>query len=177
MRQDVIPYKDTLSALTRIAHEEGIRGLYMISNVAIQFPTYEKIKSYMARRGAEPSFNHGSYKGLPRLRFNKEGNLLAVTTADNGFKILANAAGLRSSFDELRSPIESAAAKVAGSPAITNDNPVNCKVERSSPVRPSPIINGVDPNGRSMEKPRTMEDVTDRTKPWQLSEIVNAVQF
>ncbi|KAL0837454.1 hypothetical protein Bca101_089344 [Brassica carinata] len=34
-------------------------------------------------------------KNLPRLRFNKEGNLLAVTTADNGFKILTNADGLR----------------------------------------------------------------------------------
>jgi len=29
------------------------------------------------------------------LRFNKDGNLLAVTTADNGFKILANTDGLR----------------------------------------------------------------------------------
>jgi hypothetical protein len=53
------------------------------------------------------------------LRFNKEGNLLAVTTADNGFKILANVAGIRSlraietpSFEALRSPIESASAKV-----------------------------------------------------------------
>ncbi|KAK7822237.1 topless-related protein 2 [Quercus suber] len=98
----------------------------------------------------------GGLPSLPRLRFNKEGNLLAVTTADNGFKILANAAGLRSlrpieppSFEALRSPIESAAAKVSGSPAITNVNPVNCKVERSSPVRPSPIINGVDPNGEA----------------------------
>ena len=36
--------------------------------------------------------------------------------------------------------------------------------------------NGVDPNGRSLEKPRTMEDETDRTKPWHLSEIVDAVQ-
>lgn len=35
------------------------------------------------------------YQSLPRLRFNKEGNLLAVTTADNGFKILANVDGLR----------------------------------------------------------------------------------
>jgi hypothetical protein len=56
---------------------------------------------------------------LPRLRFNREGNLLAVSTADNGFKILANAAGLRSlravetqSFEALRSPMESAAIKV-----------------------------------------------------------------
>lgn len=29
------------------------------------------------------------------MRFNKEGNLLAVTTADNGFKILANTVGHR----------------------------------------------------------------------------------
>ena len=35
------------------------------------------------------------HQSLPRLRFNKEGNLLAVSTADNGFKILANADGLR----------------------------------------------------------------------------------
>lgn len=54
-------------------------------------------------------------QSLPRLRFNKEGNLLAVTT-DNGFKILANAVGMRSlkaiesttPFEALRSPMESA---------------------------------------------------------------------
>lgn len=58
-------------------------------------------------------------QALPRLRFNKEGNLLAVTTADNGFKILGNAAGLRSvraieapSFEALRMPIDSASIKV-----------------------------------------------------------------
>lgn len=54
------------------------------------------------------------------MRFNKEGNLLAVTTADNGFKILANADGVRSlrvvearSFEALRTPVEPAPIKVA----------------------------------------------------------------
>lgn len=29
---------------------------------------------------------------------------------------------------------------------------------------------------RSMEKPRTMDDVTDKAKPWQLAEIVDPTQ-
>ncbi|XAR52664.1 hypothetical protein NMG60_11020846 [Bertholletia excelsa] len=125
----------------------------------------------------------GGLPSLPRLRFNKEGNLLAVSTADNGIKILATAAGLRSlravdasPFDALRSPIESAAIKVSGPSAVANVSPVNCKVERSSPVRPSPVLNGVDPMARNMEKPRTLDDGADKIKPWQLVEIVDPVQ-
>lgn len=60
-----------------------------------------------------------SLQNLPRLRFNKEGNLLAVTTGDSGIKILANAAGMRSlrsveapPFEALRSAPEPAAIKV-----------------------------------------------------------------
>ncbi|KAE9615942.1 putative transcription factor WD40-like family [Lupinus albus] len=124
----------------------------------------------------------GGLQCLPRLRFNKEGNLLAVTTLDNGLKILANASGLRSlrtvetmAFEVLRLPIEFAAVKASGSSAV-NVNPVNCKVENNSPLRPSPILNGVDPLGRNLEKPRIVEDVIDRPKSWQLSEIVDPVQ-
>lgn len=36
-----------------------------------------------------------SFQASPRLRFNKEGSLLAVTTSDNGIKILANGDGQR----------------------------------------------------------------------------------
>ncbi|XP_027191270.2 topless-related protein 2-like [Cicer arietinum] len=37
----------------------------------------------------------GGLPNLPRLKFNKEGNLLAVSTADGGFKVLANADGIK----------------------------------------------------------------------------------
>jgi len=34
-------------------------------------------------------------QNLPHLRFNKEGNLLAVTTSDAGFKVLSNSEGIK----------------------------------------------------------------------------------
>ncbi|KAJ6976147.1 hypothetical protein NC653_031852 [Populus alba x Populus x berolinensis] len=55
----------------------------------------------------------GGLPASPRLRFNKEGSLLAVTTSDNGIKILASSDGLRlirmlesRAIDKSRSPSE-----------------------------------------------------------------------
>ncbi|KAL5722109.1 Nicotinamide adenine dinucleotide transporter 2 [Ranunculus cassubicifolius] len=62
MRPGVVPYTSIVSALTRIVHEEGFRGLYSgllpslvgVSHVAIQFPMYEKTKSYIAHKEGKP---------------------------------------------------------------------------------------------------------------------------
>nr|XP_011466160.1 PREDICTED: topless-related protein 3 isoform X1 [Fragaria vesca subsp. vesca] len=83
----------------------------------------------------------GGLPSRPRLRFNKEGSLLAVTTANEGFMILANGTGrIRVGLpysDKLRVPIESIVNKEAGSSLGANVNEDNGKSERSSPARPS----------------------------------------
>ncbi|XP_057957673.1 topless-related protein 2 [Malania oleifera] len=128
----------------------------------------------------------GGLPCLPRLRFNNEGNLLVVSTADAGFKVLANADGIRSlrtiesrPYEAAKAPTEPSVAKVPGSLTVANFNPVFNSVEHtdnSSPVRPAAMPNGVDPTARSMEKSRTSEDVSDRPKPLELTEIVDPIQ-
>ncbi|KAH9683623.1 Topless-related protein 2 [Citrus sinensis] len=125
----------------------------------------------------------GGLPSLPRLRFNKEGNLLVVTTADQGIKILANADGLRAlraietrAYETSRASTEM---KVPGSAVVTTITPVLSKaerVDRSSPARPSTILNGADSAARGIEKPRNLEDISDKTKPWELTEIVDPLQ-
>ncbi|XP_010245461.1 PREDICTED: protein TPR1-like isoform X2 [Nelumbo nucifera] len=127
----------------------------------------------------------GGLPNLPRLKFNKDGNLLAVTTVDNGFKILANSDGLRSlraiesrSFEALKAPIEPTAIKATTAATAANISPSISKVERletSSPKRPSAVLNGVDSMARSIEK-RPLEDLSDKTKPWELTEILEPAQ-
>ncbi|EFJ36405.1 hypothetical protein SELMODRAFT_404377 [Selaginella moellendorffii] len=80
----------------------------------------------------------GGLPACPRIRFNKEGSLLAVTTIDNGFKILANADGLRlvRSFEGNKVPPETKGngASASGSGVVAIDRPVS---------QPVPFTGGV----------------------------------
>lgn len=128
----------------------------------------------------------GGLLSIPQLKFNKVGNLLAATTADNGFKILANSDGLRAlrafgtrSFEAFRAQYEASSVKAVGSagPVISSISPNISKgelIERNSPVRPSPTTNGIETASRSVDvKPRVQDDISERLKPRELSEIIN----
>ncbi|KAK4484110.1 hypothetical protein RD792_011330 [Penstemon davidsonii] len=93
----------------------------------------------------------GGLPSLPHLRFNKGRNLLAVTTADNGIKILANASGMRS----LR----------------TVEAPPQQQLRFLDL-----LLRILDSMARSIEKPRTLDNVNDKMKSWQLTEIVDPAQ-
>ncbi|CAI8610702.1 unnamed protein product [Vicia faba] len=118
----------------------------------------------------------GGLPSLPRLRFNKEGNLLAVTTADGGLKVLANTDGKRylRSIDarSYEAPKPQVETKVAN-----NNQHINKaeRVDRSSHAAPLPISNGVDSMDRIIGKQRSLGDVPDKYKT-DLTEIVDPVQ-
>ncbi|CAO2193109.1 unnamed protein product [Urochloa humidicola] len=129
----------------------------------------------------------GGLPPLPRLRFNKEGNLLAVTTVDNGFKILANADGLRTlrafgsrPFEAFRPQYEASSMKVSGAPVVASIAPnigLMDHLDRNSLAKPSPILNGGDTASRSIDiKPRISEEKPDKAKPWELMEVLNSQQ-
>ncbi|CAH8330816.1 unnamed protein product [Eruca vesicaria subsp. sativa] len=113
----------------------------------------------------------GGLPALPHLRFNREGNILSVTTADNGFKILANQAGFRflravetSAFEKMRTPADSPLIKAVMFPNFVVYiffNHFKCFCCCGKPLK-----NGVDP-----PEPR-IGDSTDKPKPWQLAEIL-----
>ncbi|KAG9450199.1 hypothetical protein H6P81_010164 [Aristolochia fimbriata] len=121
--------------------------------------------------------------GLPnsaRVRFNKEGTLLAVSTNDNGLKILANADGLRllhtfenRSFDASRTVSEAAPKSLQGvSPLgsiITAAGSGFGVGDRGGPVTTAGELNG-DLRSLGDIKPR-IDDSLDKSKIWKLAEI------
>ncbi|WOL18286.1 protein TPR2-like [Canna indica] len=130
----------------------------------------------------------GGLPASPRLRFNREGSLLAVTTSDNGIKILANVGGQRlvrmlenRTFESSRGPSQQINANVKA-PVV---NSLGAASNASSPMaitseRPDRIIPAVSASGMAVVdsnrtvdvKPKISEDA-EKTKFWKLADIVD----
>ncbi|XP_077237920.1 topless-related protein 1-like [Tasmannia lanceolata] len=122
----------------------------------------------------------GGLQGSPRIRFNKEGMLLAVSTNDNGIKILANADGLRllhalenRSFDALRVASEAMSKASALGPlgAVSATAGTSAGVgDRGAPITTLVGLNG---DGRSVVdvKPKITDESIDKSLIWKLTEI------
>ncbi|KAK9697853.1 hypothetical protein RND81_08G065600 [Saponaria officinalis] len=120
----------------------------------------------------------GGLPASPCIRFNKEGTLMAVSTSDNGVKILANTEGIRllrmtenRSFDASRI----ASGSIVKGPTIgafpTGSVSTGAAVtDRASAV---PAIVGVNPENRSLidVKPKFPDESSDKSRIWKLSEI------
>ncbi|KAH0978648.1 hypothetical protein GBA52_005825 [Prunus armeniaca] len=132
----------------------------------------------------------GGLPASPRLRFNKEGSLLAVTTNDSGIKILANNDGLRlvrmlegRAMEKNRGtsePINSKPLIVnALGPIVNVPNAVPPALERPDRIQPAVSISnlGTMENSRLVDvKPRISEDI-DKIKSWKISDIVDPSQM
>ncbi|XP_026660230.1 protein TPR3-like isoform X2 [Phoenix dactylifera] len=115
----------------------------------------------------------GGLPASPRIRFNKEGTLLAVSTHDNGIKILANADGLRllRTFEnrllDTSRPIISLLCAVAIGTSSGTDK-----------AAPTVSVVGMNGDNRSLVdvKPRLVDESMDKLKIWKLTEINELVQ-
>lgn len=132
----------------------------------------------------------GGLPATPRLRFNKEGSLLAVTTTDSGIKILANNDGLRlirmlegRAMEKNRGTSE----PINNKPLIVNalgpignvSNSVAPTLERADRIQPAVSIGSLGnmENNRLVDvKPRISDDV-DKIKSWKISDIADPSQM
>ncbi|KAM7508215.1 hypothetical protein LguiA_018668 [Lonicera macranthoides] len=120
----------------------------------------------------------GGLLASPSIRFNKEGILLAVSTNENGIKILANSDGIRllrtvenRSFDASRV----ASAAVVKAPTISAFGATNAPggpsvVERVAPMSSMLALNG-DNRSLAEVKPRIADESVDKSRIWKLTEI------
>ncbi|XBH96082.1 hypothetical protein VPH35_086545 [Triticum aestivum] len=123
----------------------------------------------------------GGLPSFPRLRFNKEGNLLAVNTVDSGFKILANTDGLRSlpafgnvPSEVFRSPYEASEMKVSDPAIVASISPnigQTDDLDTKYPAKPSQVNCSDRAFGSVDKKRRISEEKSDKAKPWELKEV------
>ncbi|KAG6397162.1 hypothetical protein SASPL_143327 [Salvia splendens] len=129
----------------------------------------------------------GGLPASPRLRFNKEGSLLAVTTSENGIKILANTGGqhmlrmLESrAFDGARAHAEAnVKPAIAAGPLgpIASVSASASPFERSDRIQqPMSLLASMESSRGTDVKPRILEN-TEKIKSWKSSDISDASQL
>ncbi|URD94706.1 CTLH [Musa troglodytarum] len=134
----------------------------------------------------------GGLLASPRLRFNREGSLLAVTTNDNGIKILANADGQRlvrmlesRAFENSRGAPQQINANIK--PPIVNalgtvsnvSSPLAATPERADRALPAASMSSLAAmdNNRVVDiKPKISEDA-EKIKSWKLADIVDSAHL
>ncbi|CAM8878616.1 unnamed protein product [Rhodiola kirilowii] len=122
----------------------------------------------------------GGLPASPRIRFNKDGTLLAVSANENGIKIMANPDGLR-----LLRSFENPSYDVSRT-SETMSKPVINTISAASVAAASAASAGISDRGASMVsivgmsgetrnmgdiKPRITEEANDKSKVWKLTEI------
>ncbi|XP_076888055.1 protein TOPLESS-like [Bidens hawaiensis] len=124
----------------------------------------------------------GGLPANPRIRFNKDGALLAVSSNENGIKILANSDGLRllRTFENLS---YDAASRTPEAPKPAINNAISAATASATPtsaglterVASVGSISGMVSNGDTRNltdvKPRITEESNDKSKIWKLTEI------
>ncbi|XP_017699765.2 protein TOPLESS-RELATED PROTEIN 2-like isoform X2 [Phoenix dactylifera] len=131
----------------------------------------------------------GGLPASPRLRFSKEGSLLAVTTSDNGIKILANSdgqrlirmlesrtyKGSRATSQQINTKPQivntmGSVSNVSGSLVATLERP-----DRISPAASMSALTTMDAT-RTADKPKILDNA-DKFKIWKLADIVDSSQL
>ncbi|XP_042064414.1 protein TOPLESS-like isoform X1 [Salvia splendens] len=116
----------------------------------------------------------GGLLASPRIRFNTDGTLLAVSANENGIKILANPDGLRLLRNYESLAFDASRASEAAKPTV---NPISSAAATSAGLtdRVGSVVGLSTMNGDTRNlgdvKPRLTEETNDKSKIWKLSEI------
>lgn len=125
----------------------------------------------------------GGLPASPCIRFNKEGTLMAVSTSDNGVKIIANTDGIRLLRAVENRPFDtsgSASAAIVKGPTMGVFPAANAAVGASIADRtaavPAMVAMNVDNRSLVDVKPKFPDESADKSKIWKMTEINESSQ-
>ncbi|KAG9138676.1 hypothetical protein Leryth_018567 [Lithospermum erythrorhizon] len=118
----------------------------------------------------------GGLPASPCVRFNKEGKLLAVSTNENGIKILANTDGvklLRTVENRPFEPSRTASAAIVKSPSVGDFGAGTPGSKLSDRMGSMALMGAMNGDSRSFVdlKSRMTDEPTDKSRIWKLMEI------